>query len=105
MVDTGFIVIVGAFVIYYLIVLFSEKKIMSDPKEIIEKFLSILLLYAGISIVYFSLTGKPFLNDSVETYSVYIFLIGFIALIWAIPNLLEEFGFFKRFINKRGKRK
>ena len=63
MVDTGFIVIIIAFFIYYLLVLFKERRLMRDPKKIIEKFLSMLLLYAGISLIYFSLTGKPFLSE------------------------------------------
>ena len=84
-----------------MLILWFEKKILDEPREIIEKFLAITLGYAGISLMYFSLTGKPFLTDSVEEYYVYIFLIGFIAVIWAIPNLLSEFRFYKRFNKKR----
>jgi len=74
---------------------------MHDPGEILEKFLSVVLLYAGISLIYFAITGKPFLYDSLETYSVYIFIIGFIAVLWTIPNLLQEFAFFQKFMKKR----
>ncbi len=102
--DIGFIVIVVAFIIYYLTILIKERKIIQDPKEILEKFLSILLLYAGISIIYFALTGNPFLNESEDSYRIYLFIIGFIATLWTIPNLLEEFTFFRKF-QKKGKRK
>jgi len=105
MAELGFIIIVSAFIIYYFFVLFSERKIIQDPREILDKFLSMLLLYAGISIIYFSLTGQPFLGESEESYKVYIFIIGFIAILWTIPNLLEEFAFFRRFFRKNKKRK
>jgi len=65
-------------------------------------------MYAGISLIYYSITGRPFLNDSPEAYNIYIFIIGFIALLWTVPNLLEKFTFFQNFINpktKKGKRK
>ena len=101
--DLGFLIIIGMFVIYYLVVLFSEKKIISEPKEIIDKFLSILLLYAGVSIIYYAIAGKPFLSDTEESYAIYIFIIGFVALLWTIPNLLKEFRFFNNFL-KRGER-
>ena len=99
MIEMGYLLIIGVFLLYYFLVLILEKKIIHEPTEIIEKFLSVLLLYAGISIIYFSLTGKPFLNDSTDTYNVYIFIIGFIALLWTIPNLLEKFSFFREFMN------
>lgn len=72
-----------------------------DPKEIIGKFLAISLFYAGISIIYFSITGNPLFNESKETYNIYIFIIGFIAMIWTIPELLSEFRFFKKFTKKK----
>jgi len=100
MISSTYITIVGAFLIYYLLVLILERKMMSDPNQIIGKFLSVILLYAGISIIYFSLTGQPFLNDSQQTYDLYIFIIGFIAVLWTIPDLLFEFSFFKKFMNK-----
>lgn len=74
-----------------------------EPKAIIEKFLAVLLTYAGIALIYFSLTGKPFFGDEISDYYVYIFIIGFISVIWAIPNLLSEFKFFKKFIKKEKK--
>lgn len=103
MISINYLIIVSLFLIYYLLILIFEKKIIKDPAEIIEKFLSIVLLYAGISIIYFSITGKPFLEDKIENYYIYIFLIGFIAILWTIPNLLEEFEFFKKFMNKKKK--
>lgn len=105
MVSANFIIIIVVFLIYYFLILFIEKKLLKNPKIIIEKFLSLLLLYAGISIIYFSITGKPFIGDSIESYMIYIFLIGFIAILWAIPNLLEEFSFFKDFFKKNKKKK
>ena len=103
--DFGYFIIITAFLIYYFLILFIERKIIQDPGEIIEKFLSVILLYAGISILYFSLTGKPFLQDTTESYRVYVFIIGFIAILWTIPNLLDEFSFFHKFLNKKkGKR-
>lgn len=92
------------FVIYYLLVLIFEKEVIDDPKEIIEKFLSVILLYAGISLIYFSLTGNPLFNESPETYSVYIFIIGFIAVLWTVPHLLEKFYFYKKFLKKSKKK-
>jgi hypothetical protein len=100
MVSVSFYIIIAVFLVYYLLVLFKENRMMDDPKEIMGKFLALLLLYAGISIVYFAITGKPFLGDSVQTYNIYIFLIGFMAILWAIPTLLEEFTFFRKFMNK-----
>ena len=77
---------------------------MDEPREIIEKFLAIVLTYAGFSLIYFSFTGKPFLTDSVTEYYIYIFIIGFIAVLWAIPNLLSEFKFYQGFL-KQSKKK
>ena len=98
--DLGFIIIISAFLIYYLVVLFVERRVIQEPGEILDKFLSTILLYAGISLIYFSITGKPFLQTSQEGYNIYIFIIGFIAILWTIPNLLEEFSFFKNFLKK-----
>ncbi len=103
MISANYLVIVGLFLLYYLLVLIIERKMISDPKEIIARFLSMILLYAGISIIYFSFTGKAFLGDSEENYNLYIFIIGFIALLWTIPDLLSEFKFFRKFI-KKGKK-
>ena len=101
--EIGILIIIGIFLIYYLIVLFVEKRIISEAGQIIDKFLSILLLYAAVSIIYYSLTGQPFLSDNEDTYAVYIFIIGFVALLWAVPNLLKEFRFFNKFL-KKGKK-
>ena len=98
--DLGFLIIIGVFVIYYLLVLISEKRMISEAGDIIDKFLSVLLLYVAISIIYYSLTGQAFLSDNEDTYAVYIFIIGVVALLWAIPNLLKEFRFFNSFLKK-----
>lgn len=89
--------------IYYLLVLLVEKKIINEPADIISKFLAVLLLYAGISLIYFSFTGKPFFSSSTENYNLYIFIIGFIAVLWTVPELLSEFRFFKKFMKKKKK--
>jgi hypothetical protein len=104
MISQSYLIIIGIFLLYYLTLLIIEKKMLHDPKEIISKFLSVILLYAGISIIYFSLTGKPFFTESTETYNLYIFIIGFVAILWTIPELLSEFKFFKKFM-KNGKKK
>ncbi|MCK4997390.1 hypothetical protein KAS08_03725 [Candidatus Pacearchaeota archaeon] len=97
MISLEYIIIISVFVIYYIAVIVKEKKIMRDPKIIIGKFLSVILLYAGISLIYFALTGNPFLGATPESYNVYIFIIGFVAILWTIPDLLEEFKFFRDF--------
>ena len=101
----GYMMIVGIFLLYYVFLIIVERRIIKDAGEIIQKFLSVALLYAGISLIYFSLTGKPFLGESVETYNVYIFIIGFIALVWTIPNLLFDFKYFRNFFEKKKRRK
>tara|TARA_Y100000310_G_scaffold338693_1_gene429139 strand:- start:711 stop:1055 length:345 start_codon:yes stop_codon:yes gene_type:complete len=105
MVDFGFTAIIIVFLIYYFAVLILERKIIQDPKHILDKFLSTVLLYAGISLIYFSITGEAFLRDNIETYNVYIFVIGFISVLWTVPNLLQEFTFFQNFINKSSKKR
>ena len=101
MISTSYLIIVGLFLLYYLLVLVIEKKMIHEPKSIIARFLSVILFYAGISIIYFSFTGKAFLDDSTENYNLYVFIIGFIALLWTIPDLLSEFRFFRKFMKKR----
>ena len=98
-----FSIIVGLFMIYYILVLVIEKRVIQDAREILEKFLAVILLYAGISIIYFSITGEPFFTDTRETYSIYLFIIGFIALLWTIPVLLSEFRFFRKFVERGNK--
>ena len=97
MASITYLIIIAIFILYYILILIFEKRMLQDPTEIIEKFLAVLLAYAGISLIYFSFTGKPFFGDDVSEYYVYIFIIGFISLVWAIPNLLSEFRFFKKF--------
>jgi len=101
MISSASLLIVGLFLVYYFSLLIFEKKIIDDPKEIIGKFLAISLFYAGVSIIYYSLTGKPLLGESESTYAIYIFIIGFIAILWTIPELLSEFRFFKKFTKKK----
>jgi len=105
MAGIDYMIIVAVFILYYLIVLIFEKKILDGPTEIIEKFLAITLGYAGVSLIYYSITGQPFLTTDPSQYNVYIFIIGFISLLWAIPNLLSEFQFFQRFKEAGEKRK
>ena len=98
--DFGYMIIIAIFVIYYVVLFLREGKLLVEPKDIMEKFLSVVLMYAGFSLMYFALTGKPLMNDSVETYNIYIFIIGFIAMMWSIPNLLFEFKFFSKIAKK-----
>jgi hypothetical protein len=102
MVNLSYLAIIILFAVYYFIVLIFERRLISEPRDIIEKFLAITLGYAGISLIYFSLTGNPLFTDSIDEYSIYIFIIGFIAVLWSVPNLLGEFLFFKRFIKRKG---
>jgi len=105
MISLEYIIIISVFIIYYLAVLIKEKHIIKEPQEIIGKFLSVILLYAGISLIYFALTGNPFLGASQENYNIYIFIIGFVAILWTIPELLEEFKWFRDFTKKSKKKK
>jgi len=98
MISFASMIIVGLFLVYYLSILIFERRMIHDPKQIIGKFLAISLFYAGISIMYFSITGNPLLGESEQAYSIYIFIIGFVAIIWTIPELLSEFKFFRKFM-------
>ena len=99
--DLNFLLVAMFFALYVLIVLILEKKIIYEPRELLEKFLAFMLLYAGISIIYFSITGEPFLTETESSYRTYLFLIGFIAMMWSIPNILSEFTFFKQFMEDK----
>ena len=104
--DLNFLLVAMFFALYVLIVLIIERKIIFEPRELLEKFLAFMLLYAGISIIYFSITGEPFLTETEASYRTYLFLIGFIAMMWSIPNILSEFTFFKQFMeDKKPKKK
>jgi len=103
MINMTYLSIIIIFILYYLFVLIFERKMIHDATNIIEKFLAVLLGYVGIALIYFSVTGKPFLGNDVTDYSVYIFIIGFISVVWAVPTLLSEFRFFKRFMKKKKK--
>ena len=96
----GYLFVVGLFVFYYFLILLIEKRIVNDPKIIIAKFLSMVLFYAGVSLIYYASTGKPFMGDPIENYNLYIFIIGFIAVLWTLPDLLSEFNFFRGFLTK-----
>ncbi len=104
MISLEYIIIIITFLIYYLAILIFEKRVIRDPQEIIGRFLSVILLFAGISLIYFALTGNPFPGSSPDNYNIYIFIIGFVAVLWTVPDLLEEFKFFRNF-NKKGKKK
>jgi hypothetical protein len=104
MISPEYLFIIVVFLIYYLAVLIIERKVIRDPQEIIGKFLSVILMYAGISLIFFALTGKPFLGASQENYNIYIFIIGFVAILWTIPELLEEFEWFQNFSKKKKKK-
>jgi len=104
MISPTSLIIVGLFLVYYLSILIFERKMIHDPAEIIGKFLAISLFYAGISIIYFSITGTSLFGVSEQTYTIYIFIIGFVAMLWAIPELLSEFKFFRKFIKEKKKK-
>jgi hypothetical protein len=90
------IVIIGIYLFYYIMIFLDQKRIITEPKEIIMKFLAVVFLYAGISLIYFSVIGKPLFTDNPESYNVYIFIIGFIAVLWTVPFLLNDFKFFRK---------
>jgi amino acid transporter len=101
----NYIIIVAIFIIYYLAVLVFERKFIEEPKDIIDRFLSVVLLYAGVSLIYYSLTGLPLFEETAESYNIYIFIIGFIAVMWTIPNLLRDFSYFHKFSKKEKRKK
>tara|TARA_Y100000310_G_scaffold280461_1_gene300203 strand:+ start:1408 stop:1659 length:252 start_codon:yes stop_codon:yes gene_type:complete len=74
---------------------------ITNPSEIIGKFFMIVLLYLGIVLIYFSFTGKPISPDEFKAMSIYIFITGFMAIMISIPNLLKDFGLFKKVIFTR----
>ena len=103
MISPEYLIIILVFLVYYLAILIIERRVIRDPQEIIGKFLSVILLYAGVSLIYFALTGNPMLGATPETYNIYIFIIGFVAMLWTIPELLEEFQWFKKLAKKKKK--
>jgi len=103
MANIGYLIIIGLFLLYYIAIAYFEKEFITEPRKVIEKFLAVVLAFAGFSLMYFSLTGQPFLTDSINDYFIYIFVIGFISLLWAIPTLLLEFSAIRRF-NRKFKR-
>ncbi len=99
--ELNFVIIALLFALYIFVVMQVERRVIYEPAELLEKFLAFMLLYAGISLVYFALTGRPFPNESESTYKIYIFLIGFIAMMWSIPNILGEFKFFRKYMKDK----
>lgn len=99
--DFGLINIIAIFIVYYILIIIIERRVIQDPKTIIDKFLSVIFLYAGISLIYYSITSKPFFGSTQESYQIYIFIIGFISFLYTFPNLLKEFSFFQKFLDKR----
>jgi len=97
----SYFIIIAIFAVYYILILFTEKRLIHNPTEIIEKFLAVVVAYAGISLIYFSFTGKPFLSASVSDYAMYVLVMGVVSVIWAVLNLLSEFKFFKKLEKKR----
>jgi len=98
--DWGIVVIIGLFLIYYLLIFLDQRRLITEPKEIIMKFLAIVLFYAGVSLIYFSITGRPLLTDNQQNYNVYIFIIGFIAILWTIPFMMKDFKFYSKIFAK-----
>jgi len=80
---------------------------MSNGKKssIVSKLIIVLIFGLVSSLIYFSLTGKAVFDRYINEYYIYIFIIGFIAVLWAVPNLLSEFRFFKNFERRAKKRK
>ncbi|MFH1972750.1 MAG: hypothetical protein ABIJ18_04715 [archaeon] len=90
------IVVIIIFLVYYITLFIDRKTIITQPKDIIMKFLAIVFLFAGVSLIYYSITGQPLLADNTQSYNVYIFVIGFIAVMWSFPFLMKEYRFFNR---------
>ena len=98
--DWSIIVIICIFLVFYITTFIDQKTLITDPKEILVKFLAVVFLYAGISLIYFSITGSPLFTTNTEVYNVYIFIIGFIALLWTIPFLIKDYSFYKKWFKK-----
>ena len=98
---TNLLYIVSIFLVYYLLVLIINKRMITNPSEIVSKFFMSVLLYVGISLVYFAFTGKPLLESDFKTLQIYIFISGFVAILIAFPNMLKDFDLFKKLIFTR----
>ncbi|MBT3985139.1 hypothetical protein HOD38_00300 [archaeon] len=98
--DWSIIVIICIFLVFYIATFIDQKTLITDPKEILIKFLAVVFLYAGISLIYFSITGSPLFTTNTEVYNVYIFIIGFIALLWTIPFLIKDYSFYRKWFKK-----
>ena len=96
----AYMIILAVFLIYYFLLLIFEKKILGDVKEIVLALLSIIIVYAGVALIYFSLTGKAFFGGDTADYSVYTLIIGFVSALWAIVHLLSRFKVFRKFVKK-----
>ncbi|MDD4878736.1 MAG: hypothetical protein PHO02_06950 [Candidatus Nanoarchaeia archaeon] len=98
--DWSIVVIIGIFLVYYITIFIEQRKLLTEPKDIISKFLVVVLFYAGLSLIYYSIVGRPLLTESPQTYNAYIFIIGFIAIIWTLPLILKDFRFYNRLFAK-----
>ncbi|MFH1066083.1 MAG: hypothetical protein V1734_06255 [Nanoarchaeota archaeon] len=98
--DWSILIIIILFLLYYIAILIEQRKLLTEPKDIITKFLVVLLFYAGFSLIYYSVVGRPLLTDNPQTYNAYIFIIGFIAIIWTLPIILKDFKFYHRLFVK-----
>ena len=99
-------IIAAIFLVHYFLVIVFNKRLITNPNEIISKFFMAVLLYLGAILVYFSFTGKP-LIDNILSLQVYIFIAGFISFIIALTNILKDFSPFKKviFTRRRSDRK
>ena len=94
-------IVAGIFLIYYLATLIFNKKLITDSGEIISKFFTSLLLYGGVLLIYFSFTKESLPNSGFQEITIYFFIAGFLAIMFSLPNLLKDFGQFKKIIFTR----
>ncbi|MAG78991.1 hypothetical protein CMI40_01295 [Candidatus Pacearchaeota archaeon] len=94
-------IIVAIFLVYYFLVFAINKRMITNHSEVIGKFFMIVLLYVGIMLIYFSFVGRPISPDEFKILSIYIFITGFMSIMISLPNLLKDFGFFKKVIFTR----
>ena len=71
-----------------------------------QKWQSVSLGASGAALLWFiaeymRLTPRKLIVTGAGLYLV----LGFIAVLWAVPNLLSEFSFYNRFLNKKKKKK
>jgi len=97
--DLGIIVVI--FLVHYFLVLILNKRLITNPNEIISKLFMSVLLYVGASFIYFAFTGRSLTGEEIVSMQVYIFAIGFISILIAATNLLKDFSPFKKIIFTR----